>query len=358
MAHYSTNWKTALEQAAGGERLKAEQAVALFEAPLAALGAAADAACRRLHPGPLRTFVVDRNINYSNICISGCRFCAFFRPPGHPEGYVLSQEEILGKVEEAVGLGATQILMQGGLHPDLPLSWFEETLRSLKARFPVAVHSLSAPEIVHLARQSGLTPQETLGRLQAAGLDSLPGGGAEILCDEVRARLSPRKCTTAEWLSVMRDAHALGMRATATMVFGHVETFGQRVEHLIRVRELQDETGVFTAFIPWTFQPANTALGGKAASAHDYLRTLAVSRLVLDNLPNLQASWVTQGAKIAQLSLAFGANDLGSTMIEENVVRAAGVSFRMSAPQLCDLIRGAGFTPARRDTYYHILETM
>jgi len=358
MGRCATNWKQALDRASRGERLEAEEAVALFRAPLAALGAAADAECRRLHPGPLRTFVVDRNINYSNVCVSGCRFCAFFRPRGHLDGYLLTQNEILDKVEEAAGLGATQILMQGGLHPDLPLSWFEDTLRAVKARFAVVVHSLSAPEVVHLARQSGLTPRETLRRLQAAGLDSLPGGGAEILCDEVRSQVSPRKCTTEEWLSVMRDVHALGMRATATMMFGHVESLAQRVEHLIRVRELQDETGVFTAFIPWTFQPANTAVGGEAASAHDYLRTLAISRLALDNVPNLQASWVTQGGKIAQLSLAFGANDLGSTMMEENVVRAAGVCFRLSAEQLCGLIRGAGFTPARRDTYYQILEIM
>jgi cyclic dehypoxanthinyl futalosine synthase len=357
VARCNTNWSEALEAAASGSRLQAEQAAALFGAPLAALGTAADAVCRRLHPQPARTFVIDRNINYSNVCISGCRFCAFFRPPGHPDGYLLTHDQILDKVAEAVGLGATQILMQGGLHPELPLSWFEEVFRLLKTRFPaVVLHSLSAPEIVHLARQSGLTPRETMRRLQAAGLDSLPGGGAEILCDEVRALLSPRKCTTEEWLSVMRDAHALGMRATATMVFGHVETLKQRVEHLLRVRELQDETGLFTAFIPWTFQPANTALGGQAAGAHDYLRTLAVSRLVLDNVPNLQASWVTQGAKLAQLSLAFGANDLGSTMIEENVVRAAGVSFRLSAQQLAELIRGAGFTPTRRDTYYRLLE--
>jgi cyclic dehypoxanthinyl futalosine synthase len=358
MRDRSVSWKSALERAVWGKRLLAEEAVALFGAPLALLGAAADHACRRLHPEPVRTFVIDRNINYSNICISGCRFCAFFRPPRHAEGYLLSQDQILEKVEEAVAVGATQILMQGGLHPELPLEWFEETFRAIKARFPITIHSLSAPEVVHLSRISDLTFRDTLARLQAAGLDSLPGGGAEILCDDIRSALSPRKCTVEEWCGVMREAHALGMRATATMVFGHIETPAHRVRHLLRVRELQDETGVFTAFIPWTFQPANTALGGKAAGPHDYLRTLAISRLALDNIANLQASWVTQGEKIGQLSLAFGANDLGSTMIEENVVRAAGVEFRLSADELAALIRGAGFTPARRDTQYRILETV
>jgi len=352
------SWKRELEQAASGGRLERDQAVALFAAPLAALGAAADALCRRLHPEALRTFVIDRNINYSNVCVSGCRFCAFFRPPGHGDGYVLSHEEILSKVEEAVALGATEILMQGGLHPDLPLSWFEDLFRSIKERFSVTIHSLSAPEIVHLSRVSGLPTRQVLARLRKAGLDSLPGGGAEILCDEVRRQISPRKCTTEEWLAVMREVHELGMRATATMMFGHVESPAQRVEHLLRVRELQEQTGVFTAFIPWPFQPANTALGGEAASAHDYLRTLAISRLVLDNVANLQASWVTQGAEIAQLALAFGANDLGSTMIEENVVRAAGVTFRMSADELASLVRRAGFSPARRDTYYNLLEIL
>ena len=355
-APHKPTWQSALALATSGERLDEGDAVALFSAPLALLGAAADAACRRLHPEPIRTYVIDRNINYSNICTSGCRFCAFFRPPGHPDGYLLTEDDILAKVAEAVSLGATQILMQGGLHPELTIAWFEEAFRAIKARFPVTMHSLSAPEIVHLARRSDLSLRETLRRLRAAGLDSLPGGGAEILCDEIRSVISPRKCTSEEWFTVVREAHALGMRATATMMFGHIETPAQRVRHLLRVRELQEETGVFTAFIPWTFQPANTALGGRAASPHDYLRTLAVCRLVLDNVPNLQASWVTQGAQIGQLSLAFGANDLGSTMIEENVVRAAGVEFRLSADDLAHLIRGAGFTPARRDTYYHLLE--
>ena len=346
-----------IHYAPSDQRLSAAQARALFDAPLAALGAAADAACRRLHPEPIRTFVIDRNINSTNICTSGCRFCAFFRPPGHPEGYVLSLDEVLAKVDEAVAVGATQIMLQGGLHPTLPLSWYEETFRAIKARWPaVTIHSLTAPEVAHLARLSGLSLADAVARLHAAGLDSLPGGGAEILCDDVRAEISPRKGSVEEWFAVMREVHRAGMRATATMVFGHLETLEHRVAHLLRLRDFQDETGVFTAFIPWSFQPANTALGGQAASAHDYLRTLAVSRLVLDNVPNLQASWVTQGAEVAQLSLAFGANDLGSTMLEENVVRAAGVTFRLSAEELSDLIRRAGFTPAIRDTYYRLLK--
>ena len=347
-----------LQKAARGERLSATEGLALFEAPLASLALAADAVCRRLHPEPERTFVIDRNINYSNICLSGCRFCAFYRPPGSEEGYLLSGEQILSKIEEAVALGATQILMQGGLHPDLPIDWFERLFREIKASFPVHLHSLSPPEIVHLAAISELTLEETLSRLQAAGLDSLPGGGAEILCDRVRKALSPRKCTADEWLAVMRAAHKLGMKTTATMMFGHIETLEERIAHLLRVRELQEETGGFTAFIPWTFQPESTALGGRPVGAHDYLRTLAISRLMLDNVPNLQASWVTQGAKIAQLALKFGANDLGSTMLEENVVRAAGVSFRLSQEELAHLIRSAGFLPAIRDTYYNILRRL
>jgi cyclic dehypoxanthinyl futalosine synthase len=348
-------WTEPLERAGRGLRLSAEDGRALFDAPLASLGLAADAACRRLHPGPERTFVIDRNINYSNVCISGCRFCAFCRSPGSPESYLLSLDEILRKVEEAVQLGATQILMQGGLHPDLPLSWFEHTLAEIKARFPVHLHSLSPPEVVHLAGLSGLTLEETLSRLRAAGLDSLPGGGAEILCDRVRRQLSPRKCTADQWLAVMRAAHELGMKTTATMMFGHIERLEERIEHLLRLRQLQDETGGFTAFIPWTFQPDNTPLGGRAVGAHDYLRTLAISRLMLDNVRNLQASWVTQGPKIAQLALRFGANDLGSTMLEENVVSAAGTSFQLGREDLAHLLRRAGFTPAIRDTYYRML---
>lgn len=346
-----------LSNAAAGRRISTEDALNLFEnVDLPSLAWAAGTACDRLHPGRVRTYVIDRNINYTNICLSSCAFCAFYRPPGSPEGYVLSTEQVLEKVAEAVELGATQIMLQGGLNPDLGLHYFENLFRSIKSAYPVWLHSLSAPEIVHLARVSGLSPADVLRRLSDAGLDSLPGGGAEILCDAVRSRVSPRKCSVSEWADVMRTAGSIGMRATATMVFGMGESLEDRCAHLRLVRDLQDETGVFTAFIPWTFQPGNTALGGRAVGAHDYLRTLAVSRLFLDNVANIQASWVTQGGAIAQLALRFGANDIGSTMIEENVVAAAGVSHSMSESELVRLIQDAGFAAAQRDTMYNIVK--
>lgn len=343
-----------LRKTLSGGRLDAREALDIFERErLADLCLAAGSVCDGLHPEPFRTYVIDRNINYTNVCVSGCRFCAFFRPPGHQDGYVLGTEEILAKVQEAAGRGATQILMQGGLHPELKIGFFEGVLRAIKSSFPsVQVHSLSAPEIVHIARISRLNMRSTLARLKDAGLDSLPGGGGEMLVERVRRRISPGKCTVAEWIEVMETAADLGMCATATMVFGHVETLEDRVEHLMAIRNLQDRTGVFTAFIPWTFQPDNTALGGAAVGGHDYLRTLAVSRLVLDNVPNIQASWVTQGDSIAQLALRFGANDIGSTMMEENVVAAAGVRFRLSEERLIELIEGAGYTAVQRNTAY------
>lgn len=339
------------------ERITAKEAVELFEhGELLDLGLAADAVCRRMHPEPYRTYVVDRNINYTNICVSGCRFCAFYRDADSPEAYLLSDDGIHRKIAEAIGLGATQILMQGGLHPDLDITYYEALVRGIKERFEVHVHSLSPPEVVHIARVSGLTLEETISRLKNAGLDSIPGGGAEILSDASRESLSPNKCSAGEWLHVMETAHKLGVPTTATMMFGHRETFAERVEHLARIRALQDRTGGFTAFIPWTFQPENTELGGQAVGGYDYLRTLAISRLFLDNLPNIQASWVTQGDKVGQIALHFGANDLGSTMIEENVVAAAGVRFRMSEEELRRAIAEAGFEPRRRDTYYRLLE--
>lgn len=334
-----------------------EHALDLLEhASLPELAWLADQVCVAKHPEPIKTYVIDRNINYTNICTSGCKFCAFFRSPGDPGGYVLTNEQIMHKIDEAVALGATQILMQGGLHPDLRLDYFEEMLRQIKARFDVQVHCLSAPEIVHIAGISGVTPRECLRRLNEAGLDSLPGGGAEILVDSVRSRVSPHKCTSDQWLDVMRAASELGMRATATMLFGMGEKLSDRIEHLDRIRSLQAETGVFTAFIPWTFQPGNTSLGGSTSGGHDYLRTLAVSRIYLDNIDNIQASWVTQGEAIAQLSLRFGANDIGSTMIEENVVAATGVSHRMSEADLIALIHRAGFDAAQRTTLYEPLK--
>lgn len=332
-------------------------ALALLQnASLPDLAQAAERVCNAKHPEPVRTYVIDRNINYTNICVSGCRFCAFYRRPGDPEGYVLTNEQILEKVAEAVDLGATQILMQGGLHPDLRIDYYEQLLTAIKDSFAVQVHCLSAPEIAHIARMSDLTILNTLARLRDAGLDSIPGGGAEILVDSVRMQVSPNKCTADEWLNVMRTAADLGMRATATMVFGMGESLVDRITHLDRIRSLQQETGVFTAFIPWPFQPGNTDLGGYAAGAHDYLRTLAVSRIYLDNIDNIQASWVTQGAGIAQLALRFGANDIGSTMIEENVVAATGVSHRMSETALIDLIHSAGFDAAQRTTGYELVK--
>ena len=340
-------------KAVAGERITREEALCLLErGELLALGEAADRICRLMHGDQVRTYAVDRNINYSNICTSGCRFCAFHRGKDSDEAYVLSREEILGKIDETVACGGTHILLQGGLHPDLTMDFFEELFRAVKERFDIHLHALSPPEIVHLARLDRLTVGECIERLRAAGLDTIPGGGAEILVDEVRRKISPGKCSADEWLDVMRMAHDLGMRTTATMMFGHVESPAHRVEHLLRVRALQDETAGFTAFIPWTFQSGNTALDLPPVGAFDYLRTLAVSRLVLDNVAHLQASWVTQGAKIGQLALRFGANDMGGTMMEENVVRAAGVGFRMTRDEVVRLIEGAGFTAQQRNVYY------
>ncbi|MCE5336214.1 MAG: dehypoxanthine futalosine cyclase [Desulfobacteraceae bacterium] len=304
------------------------------------------------HPGDIVTYVVDRNINYSNICVCGCRFCAFFRPPGHPEAYLLGNGEISRKIEETLSLGGTQILMQGGHHPDLPLAYYEEMLRYIKSSHPIHVHAFSPPEIVHFSRIEGIGIAEVISRLRAAGLDSIPGGGAEILVDSVRRRIAPRKCSTGEWLGVMEEAHRQGLRTTATMMFGHEEQPRDRLEHLFALRDLQDRTGGFTAFIPWAFQPMNTAISREPETAVSYLRLLAVSRLVLDNFDNIQASWVTMGPKVAQLALFFGANDFGSTMIEENVVAAAGVCFRLSIEEIRRIIESAGFEPRQRTMTY------
>lgn len=345
----------------GDERLSREHALFLLNCDeLLWLGALADAVRRRLHPEPKVTYVVDRNINYTNICISGCRFCAFFRREREEGGYLLSPEQIGAKIDEAKALGATSILLQGGLHPDLGIEYFEELFRFIKENHPIHLHALSPPEIAHVARLSNLSLLETLRRLGAAGLDSIPGGGAEILSERSRSLLSPHKCTAEEWLGVMREAHKLGLRSTATMMYGAIETVEERAGHLLRIRELQDETGGFTAFIPWSFQHANTALGSErrnleAPGAAEYLRVLAASRLVLDNIENIQASWVTQGAKVAQLALRFGANDFGSTMIEENVVAAAGVTYRISEEEIARHIEDAGFVPRRRDVFYNDL---
>ena len=343
-------------RAAAGERLTPEEGrLLLEEADLLALGEWARAARDRLHPEPVVTFVIDRNINYTNVCVNRCSFCAFYRDPGHPEAYLLPREEIFHKIEETLEQGGTQILMQGGLHPDLDLTYFEELFRAVKKRYAVHLHALSPPEIAFLAEGAGLPLKEVLARLQRAGLDSVPGGGAEVLVDRVRRGISPRKIDAATWLQVMEEARGLGLASTATLMFGSVETPAEIVEHLERIRSLQDRTHGFTAFIPWTYQPGKTALGGAAATGVEYLRVLALSRLYLDNVPNIQASWVTQGPKLGQVSLFFGANDMGSTMLEENVVAAAGVRFRMTSEEMVRLIRDAGFVPAQRDTRYRLL---
>ncbi|MDR1959073.1 MAG: dehypoxanthine futalosine cyclase, partial [Planctomycetaceae bacterium] len=316
-----------LDKAVQGGRLSQQEAVSLLEkADLPMLGEAADLVTRRRHPEPFRTYNVERNINYTNVCSSGCQFCAFYKPPeGSPEKhYVMSEETLLDKIRETVELGGNQILLQGGLHPDLELSWYENFLRTAKRRYPeVNIHGFSPTEIVYFSKKSGRNIREVLERLRAAGLGSLPGGGAEILSDRVRTIVSPRKASAGEWLDVCRTWHQMGGKGSATMMFGHLETLPERVEHLARLRELQDETGGFTAFICWTFQPGNTRLSHlEKLSSGDYLRMLAVSRLFLDNFANLQASWVTQGMEVAARSLHFGANDMGSLMIEENVVAA------------------------------------
>ncbi len=364
MAGSAEHTRDLLYAAARGERrLAPEEALHLLDhADTLDLGAAAARLRRALHPTGEVTFIVDRNINYTNVCVSRCRFCAFYRDPGCPDAYVLDTEELHRKVAQTLELEGTAILLQGGLHPDLDIGWYEDLLRAIKERYPVHIHGFGPPEIAHIARISGLGTVDVLERLRTAGLDSLPGGGAEILVDRVRAHVSPNKATSQEWIDVMREAHTIGMSTTATMMFGGVETRAERVEHMTRIRELQDDTGGFRAFIPWSFQPRNTELAADEAAASglepapatgwDYLRTLAVSRLFLDNIANIQASWVTQGAKIGQVALAFGANDMGSTMIEENVVAAAGVRFTMARDELVRLIRDAGYEPVQRDTLY------
>ncbi|WP_456434558.1 cyclic dehypoxanthinyl futalosine synthase [Thermosulfuriphilus sp.] len=341
-----------------GERIGLEEGLYLYkEADLTTLGALAHEVRLRLHPEAVVTYVVDRNINYTNICISGCKFCAFFRAPGQTGGYVLNKDTLRQKIKETLELGGTQILLQGGLHPDLDLSFYEEMLSFMKAEFPgLHIHGFSPPEIIHFAQISGLGVEEVLKRLIRAGLDSIPGGGAEILVDRVRHQLSPRKCSSQQWLSVMEIAHGLGLKTTATMMFGHIETIEERLIHIIRIRELQDKTAGFTAFIPWPFQPRNTAIEVSPASGVEYLRTLALSRILLDNVANIQASWVTQGPKIAQVALYFGANDFGSTMIEENVVAATGVSHRLSVEEIRRFIEEAGFEARQRLMDYRLVE--
>ncbi|WP_165227211.1 cyclic dehypoxanthinyl futalosine synthase [Aquisphaera insulae] len=348
-----------LQAAAEGRRVTFEEGVLLArEAGLHELGRAANAVCRRLHPEPYRTYNIDRNINYTNVCTAVCDFCAFYRKVDDADAYVLDRPVLLDKIRETVELGGDQILLQGGLHPRLSLAWYEELLRDIKAHYPqVNVHGFSAPEIYHFTKVSKQPLRTVLTRLRDAGLGSLPGGGAEILVDRVRKEITRGKVLTDNWLDVHRVWHELGGRSTATMMFGHVETLEERVEHLERVRQLQDETSGFTAFIAWTFQPDHTDMADvPPAGAFEYLKTQALARVYLDNVPNIQSSWVTQGAKIGQLGLYFGANDMGSLMIEENVVSSAGTVHHLTLEQIRRSIREAGFIPRQRNVFYEYLD--
>ncbi|MCG6157600.1 cyclic dehypoxanthinyl futalosine synthase [Rubinisphaera margarita] len=348
-----------LDKAVAGERLTREEGVQLLEShDLVAIGAAADAVTKRLHPEQFRTYNIDRNINYTNACTAVCDFCAFYRPPSHPDVYVLPMETLLEKIQETVELGGDQILLQGGLHPKLPLEWYEDMLRGIKDAFPqVNVHGFSPPEIHHFTKISKLPLETVLERLKAAGLGSLPGGGGEILVDRVRKEITRGKVLTDDWLNVNRVWHKLGGKSTATMMFGHVETLAERIEHLDRLREVQDETGGFTAFICWTFQPDNTEMDHiPPTGAFEYLKTQAVSRLFLDNFPNIQSSWVTQGAKIGQIALSFGANDMGSLMIEENVVSKAGTVHHLTLDTIRRCITDAGYIPRQRNVFYEYID--
>jgi cyclic dehypoxanthinyl futalosine synthase len=341
-----------------GGRLSPDEALSLYRtAPTWWLGRMADRVRRRKHPEGVVTYIIDRNVNYTNVCVARCNFCAFYRPVGHGEGYVLAFDEIFRKIDETIALGGGQLLLQGGHNPDLPLAWYEDLFRAVKSRYPAfRLHALSPPEVVHLSRMSKLPVPQVIDRLVAAGLDSIPGGGAEILVDRVRKLLNCYgKASADEWLDVMRHAHRAGLRTTATMMYGTVETDEERLEHMLRLRALQDETAGFTAFIAWSYQPEHTERGGREATGVEYLRTLAIARLVLDNFDNLQASWVTQGGKVGQLSLAFGANDMGSVMIEENVVRAAGAAYCMDEVEIVRNVEDAGLVARRRNMHYEIL---
>lgn len=348
-----------LNKALGGERISTDEALALLKSrDLAAIGSVADAICRRLHPENYRTYNIDRNINYSNVCTAVCDFCAFYRKPKSSEGYVLSREEIYEKIAECVELGGDQILLQGGLHPDFKLEWYESLLSDIKSKFPeVNIHGFSPPEIYHFTKINKMPLKGVLERLQKAGLGSLPGGGAEILVDRVRKEITRGKVLTDDWLNVMRVWHELGGRSSATMMFGHAETLEERIEHLSRLRDLQDETGGFTAYICWTFQPDNTEMKHfPPVGSFEYLKTLAVSRIFLDNVANMQSSWVTQGLKIGQLALSFGANDMGSLMLEENVVAEAGTVHFLSLDQIRNSISELGFEPRQRNVFYKFVD--
>ncbi|HET9481443.1 MAG TPA: cyclic dehypoxanthinyl futalosine synthase [Candidatus Polarisedimenticolia bacterium] len=345
------------EKVLAGGRITPDDAMRLFAShDLPALGAMADAVRWRLWPEPVVTYVIGRNLNYTNVCWVRCRFCAFYRPPGSPEGYTLGREEIAQKIQELVDLGGREVLFQGGVNPALKLDYYLDMFRWIKSRWDVHIHGLSPAEILYVAHMAGIPLERCLEQLRDAGLDTVPGAGGEILVDRVRRILAPGKDMADEWIGFMRACHKLGIRTSSTMMYGSVETVEERVEHLDRLRRLQDETGGFNSFIPWSFQPELTEMPtSRKATAFDYLRTLAVSRIYLDNIRSIQASWVTQGPKIAQVSLRYGVNDFGSTVIEENVVSAAGTSYRMDIEEMERLIRDAGLTPMLRDTAYRVL---
>ena len=350
------NVNSILDSAAGGTRITSDEAVLLFEqADLLDLADSADRIRQRLHPDNVISYIIDRNINYTNVCKEFCTFCAFYRVKGDAEAYVLPDHVIYKKIEETLALGGTGILMQGGVHPDLKIEYYERLLSGIKERFPIHCHCFSPPEILNIAKVSKMTVPEVFKRLRQAGLDSMPGGGGEILDDEIRTAISPLKCKTDDWLMVHREAHRLNMRTTATMMIGVGETIHHRIRHLQRLRDLQDETGGFTAFIPWTFQPENTELAQRnlpEVTAAEYLRLLALSRIYLDNFQNVQVSWLTVGLKVGQVGLRFGVNDMGSIMIEENVISAAGARNRANDAELRRVISDAGFHPRQRTTLY------
>lgn len=337
------------------KRISFQEGVDLYNnADILELGRMADDIRREKHPDNIVTFVIDRNINYTNICTCKCKFCAFYKNEGEEGGYVISKEELAQKIQETLDLGGSQILLQGGLHPEYKIEFYEDMLRYMKT-FPVWLHAFSPPEIHHIAKMSGLTISDTIKRLVAAGLDSIPGGGAEILDDEARKNVSPNKINSAAWLSVMEEAHKQGLKTTATMMFRKNDSAEIIVSHFDKIRSLQDKTGGFTAFIPWPFQPGNSELNDEAVTAIEYLRVLSLARIYLDNIPNIQVSWVTQGAKVAQIGLFFGGNDFGSVMIEENVVRAAGANFRLKTEEIKHIIKTAGFIPKIRNMQYDII---
>lgn len=346
-----------IDEIISGRRMSNEEFDYLYkEGDFLAIGRAADEVRQRRFPDNTVTFIIDRNINYTNICSCRCKFCAFYRSKDDPDAYVIEPSVLHEKIEEAVKMGATQLMIQGGLNEELGIGFFEEMFRDIKARYRITIHSLTAPEIVFIARNAGLSIRDTLLRLQAAGLDSLPGGGAEILHDEVRQQISPDKISSSKWLEVMQAAHSIGMKTTATMMMGSVEKLEHRIYHLEQIRSLQDQTGGFRAFIAWTYQPGNNELMGRKISSILYLKFLALSRLYLDNFDHVQGSWVTQGERVGQLSLFLGADDLGSVMLEENVVRAAGLGYQMHTDKMVQMIKAAGKTPALRDTEYRILK--